>query len=165
MPPDPLWEWNLHKGMPSCYMGIHLHKGGPTHAHWRLPCQACPQLRSAAFPRCNTLKPTHQYLLLTQKGPSSKHMLILQQDLGLADVVMSLPERGGGAAASRTFPQHAAAATPHPIYSLSEYRSSLTRTESQDPPKIQRPKQQKTTRGTLYPCRPSEGLEGKFPTC
>ena len=35
---------------------LHLHNGGPTHAHWWLPCQACPQLRSAAFPRCNTLE-------------------------------------------------------------------------------------------------------------
>ena len=87
MPSDPLRECGLRKGMDAILLQeIHLHKGGPTHANWLLPCQACPQLRSAAFPCCNTLKPTHPSVLLTQKVPppnTRSMLLILQHDVGL----------------------------------------------------------------------------------
>ena len=55
---------------------IHLHKGESTHA--RLPCQACPQLCSAAFPRCNTLKHKKTYTPIPTTIPGSliKHVFL-----------------------------------------------------------------------------------------
>ena len=67
----------VKEGMSSCYRAYTSTKEGQNmYTAERLPCQACPQLCSAAFSHCNTLKPTHQYLLLSQKGPSSKHLFI-----------------------------------------------------------------------------------------
>ena len=72
-------ECDLRKGRNADLLqDLHLHKGGPTRAHWCLPCQAYLQLHSAAFPCCNTLKhkktytpiSTHLYLLQSQ-SPSS----------------------------------------------------------------------------------------------
>ena len=66
----------VKEGMSSCYRAYTSTKEGQhMYTAERLPCQACPQLCSAAFSHCNTLKPTHQYLLLSQKR-SSKHMFI-----------------------------------------------------------------------------------------
>ena len=120
MPPDSLRECDLRKGMDAILVqDIHLHKCGPTHAHWLLPCQACPQLRSAAFPCCNTLKPTHPSLLLTQKVPppnTCSMPLILQHDFGLVGRSDEPSKRG--AAMSRTLPRHAAATPTDPIPSI-----------------------------------------------
>ena len=93
---------------------IHLHKGGLTHAHWRLPCQACPQLRSAAFPRCNTLQHKKTYTPIPTTIPQSLleicvPPLDLQRYLGLvgrSDEPSRNGEgrKGGGAAAAVTLP-------------------------------------------------------------
>ena len=80
---------------------IHLHQGGLTHAHWRLPCQDCPQLRSAAFPRCNTLKHKKTYTRRPTTIPKSllEHVLlplILQRGLGLVGRSDEPSRNGGG---------------------------------------------------------------------
>ena len=142
--------------------GIHLHKGGPTHAYWRLPCQACPQLSSAAFPRCNTLKPTHQYLFLTQKGPSSKHMFITLDSaarFGLGGC-SDEPSRKGGSGV-QDLPS---TCRRHPSSHLLPIRIQEQSSPHwiAGPPKIQRTKQQKTTRGPYTPADPRKVWRENF---
>ena len=132
---------------------IHLHKGGPTHAHWLLPCQACPQLRSAAFPCCNTLKPTHPSLLLTQKVPppdTCSMPLSLQHDVGLVGRSDEPSKKG-----EQQRPGPSLDMLQLPQLTPSQYSNSLAGTESPAPPKkIQRrTKQQQHLQ------------EEKFPTC
>ena len=80
---------------------IHLHQGGLTHAHWHLPCQDCPQLRSAAFPHYNTLKHNKTYTPTPTTIPKSllEHVLlplILQRGLGLVGRSDGPSRNGGG---------------------------------------------------------------------
>ena len=107
---------------------IHLYQGGLTHAHWRLPCQDCPQLRSAAFPRCNTLKHKKTYTPIPTTIPKSllEHVLlplILQRGLGLVGRIDGPSRNGRGRKGEgqrardppltcRCHPD-----CPHPIYS------------------------------------------------
>ena len=80
MRPPTMEECDLCKRRDAVLLqDIHLHKGGPIHAHWRLTCQPCPKLRSAAFPSHNTLKHKTTYTPIPftiPKGPSSKHVFI-----------------------------------------------------------------------------------------